>query len=150
MEDKEYVLSCKKYNKRHKIVIFFIVLFCIAIQYLPYKAINHTVEADHQECIELSRMPECASEKQFYAYEVNENHTRIMKNSKYNTCYDYYSNKRYVSGLNSFLEVCSLFIILADFAGIIYLIIWGLVESISKVYGWLTEKDEEDEDEEEN
>ena len=150
MEDKEYVSFSKKYNKRHKIVILFIVLFCIAIQYLPYKAINHTVEADHQECVELSRMPECASEKQFYAYEVNENHTRIMKNSEYNTCYDYYSNKRYVSGLNDFLELCSAFIIIVDFASIICLIIWGLIELISKVYGWLTEKDEEDEDEKEN
>lgn len=150
MEDKEYVLFSKKYNKRHKIVILFIVLFCIAIQYLPYKAKNHTVEADHQECVELSKMPECASEKQFYAYEVNENHTRIMKNSEYNTCYDYYSNKRYVSGLNGFLELCSALIIIVDFASIICLIIWGLIELISKVYGWLTEKDEEDEDKEEN
>ena len=150
MEDKEYVSFSKKYNKRHKIVILFIVLFCIAIQYLPYKAIDHTVEADHQECVELSRMPECASEKEFYAYEVNEDHTRMIKNDKYNTCYDYYSNKRYVSGLNGFLELCSALIILVDFAVIICLIIWGLIELISKVYGWLTEKDEEDEDEKEN
>lgn len=150
MEDKEYVSFCKKYNKRHKIVIAIIALLCIAIQYLPYKAIDHTVEADHQECVELSRMPECASEKQFYAYEVNENHTRMVKNEKYNTCYDYYSNKRYVSGLNDFLELCSALIIIADFAVIIYLIIWGLVEIICKVYNWLTEKDEEDEDEKEN
>ena len=133
-----------------RVKILFIVLFCIAIQYLPYKAIDHTVEADHQECVELSRMPECASEKEFYAYEVNEDHTRMIKTSKYNTCYDYYSNKRYVSGLNDFLELCSALIILVDFAGIICLIIWGLIELISKVYGWLTEKDEEDEDEEEN
>lgn len=150
MEDKEYVSFCKKYNKRHKIVIAIIALLCIAIQYLPYKAIDHTVEADHQECVEFSRMPECASEKQFYAYEVNENHTRMVKNEKYNTCYDYYSNKRYVSGLNDFLELCSALIIIADFAVIICLIIWGLVEIISKVYSWLTEKDEEDEDEKEN
>lgn len=146
MVNSDFIHYDKKYNKRHKIIIAIIALLCIAIQYLPYKVIAANDEIDHLECVEVSRMPDCASEKQYYAYAVTPDRETIYKISKYNTCYDYYVNKNYDVDLPLPLGLLGALIILVDFAAVACGIIYLIFFLISKVYDWLKEDNDEEED----
>lgn len=146
MVDKDFIHYDKKYNKRHKIIIAIIVLLCIAIQYLPYKVIAANDEVDHLECVEVSRMPDCASEKQYYAYAVTPDRETVYRISKYNTCYDYYVNKNYDVDLPLPLGALGALIILTDAAVIVCGLVYLIFFLISKVYDWLKEDDEEEDD----
>lgn len=146
MTSSDFIHYDKKYNKRHKIIIAIIALLCIAIQYLPYKVIAANDEVDHLECVEVSRMPNCASEKQYYAYAVTPDREAIYQISKYKTCYDYYVNKNYDVDLPFALGVLGALIILADAAAIVCGLIYLIFFLISKVYDWLKEDNDEEED----
>ena len=140
MVSSDFIHYDKKYNKRHKIIIAIIALLCIAVQYLPYKVLAANDEVDHLECVEVSRMPNCASEKQYYAYEVTSDRETLYQITKYNTCYDYYTNKNYDVNLPLPLGLLGTLIILADAAAIACGLIYLIFFLISKVYDWLKEE----------
>lgn len=142
MVSSDFIHYDKKYNKRHKIIIAIIALLCIAVQYLPYKVLAANDEVDHLECVEVSRMPNCASEKQYYAYEVTPDRETLYQITKYNTCYDYYVNKNYDVNLPLPLGLLGTLIILADAAAIACGLIYLIFFLISKVYDWLKEEDD--------
>ena len=91
-------------------------------------------------------MPNCASEKQYYAYAVTPDRETIYQISKYNTCYDYYVNKNYDVNLPLPLGILGALIILADAAVIVCGLVYLIFFLISKVYDWLKEDDEEEDD----
>ena len=142
MTSSDFIHYDKKYNKRHKIIIAIIALLCIAIQYLPYKVLAANDEVDHLECVEVSRMPNCASEKQYYAYAVTPDRETIYQISKYKTCYDYYVNKNYDVDLPLPLGVLGALIILVDAAAIVCGLVYLIFCLISTVYDWLKEEDD--------
>lgn len=146
MVSDDFIHYDKKYNKRHKIIIAIIALLCIVIQYLPYKVLAANDEVEHLECVEVSRMPDCASEKQYYAYEVSSDRETISRIIKYNTCHDYYANKNYSINLPVPLVLLGALIVLVDFAAVACGIIYLIVFLLSKVYDWLTEKDNDEEE----
>ena len=146
MVSGDYIHYDKKYNKRHKFIIAIITLLCIAIQYLPYKVLAANDEVDHLECVEVSRMPDCASEKEYYAYAVTPDREKIYQISKYNTCYDYYINKNYDVDLPLPLGLLGALLVLADIAAIVCGLIYLIIFLISKVYDWLTTDYDEKED----
>lgn len=149
MTSSDFIHYDKKYNKRHKIIIAIIALLCIAIQYFPYKVLAANDEVNHLECVEVSRMPDCASEKQYYAYEVTHDRKEIYQITKYNTCHDYYTNKKYDADLPFPLVVFGVIMVLVDAAVIICGLVYLIFFLLSKVYDWLTEEDN-DEDEEDD
>lgn len=130
-----------KYNKRHKIVIGVIVLLCLVLQIFPYLAIfGERPIVDHKECVEVYKLPECASEREFYAYEVSDNQTSLHRIRDYNTCSEYYSNPNY-SGtyftsdiINIVIAIMLLVEILAAIVGVLY----GLCKLIMLLINWLT------------
>ena len=139
MVSSDFIHYDKKYKKRHKIIIAIIALLCIAVQYLPYKVLAANDEVDHLECVEVSRMPNCASEKQYYAYEVTPDRETLYQITKYNTCYDYYTNKNYDVDLQLPLRLLGILIVLVDTAAIVYGLIYLIFFLISTVYDWIKE-----------
>lgn len=147
-----------RYNRRHKIVIGVIAFLCLALQIFPYMAIVYgEEETEHKACIEISKKPDCASEKDFYAYEISDDRTELSKLSASATCYDYYANKN-MKPVMSLIIVGGL-ILLADIIVAAVGIITFLVTVIAKFIKWLNEDDEreypnenddEDWDEEDN
>lgn len=133
-----YINYTCRYNKRHKIVIAIIAVIVLLLQWIPYVIIkNELAPADHMECVEISKQPTCASEKGFFAYEVNKERTEIKRIPVYKTCYDYYKNDNLQSiwpewfyclgGLFTIVEAFALFIAAC----------YGLITGIAAIFKWL-------------
>ena len=133
----------KRYNKRHKIVIGILAVLAILIQYLPYKAVFDYEKVDHKECVEISKLPECSSEKEYFAYEINANKTVITK-TQYKSCYEYYTSDKMVSSLPEFLQFIGMLIVIVDIAVAVCFVLWLIYELIVYIYKLL--KDNEDEE----
>ena len=134
-----YINYTCRYNKRHKIVIAIIAVIVLLLQWIPYVVIkNELAPADHMECVEISKQPTCASEKGFFAYEVNKGRTEIKRISAYNSCYEYYKNDNMQSIWPEWFCVFAGLFTLAEILALFIGACYGLITGIGAIFNWLS------------
>lgn len=134
-----YINYTCRYNKRHKIVIAIIAVIVLALQWIPYTVIkNELAPGDHMECVEVSKQPTCASEKGFFAYEVNKERTEIKRISAYNSCYEYYKNDNMKSVWPEWFCILGGLFTIAEIIAFAIGGCYGLVVGLMAIFSWLS------------
>lgn len=135
----------KYLTRRQKWASVIGILTLLFAQIMPYKAFfAPKVSVDHLQCVELSKAPECASEKAVYAYEVSKDGTYLEKIDEYSTCYEYYTHPKMSHDVGVIFQLIALLIL-----GIDVILIGILLYNIAKwlkdkiVDWWQTEGDDE-------
>ena len=121
------------------------ILALLFAQIMPYKAFfAPKVSVDHLRCVELSKAPECASEKAVYAYEVSEDGTALERIDEYPNCYEYYTHPKMSHDVGVIFQLIAVLIL-----GLDVILIGVLLYNIAKwlkdkiVDWWMTEGDDE-------
>lgn len=121
------------------------ILALLFVQIMPYKAFfAPMVSVDHLQCVELSKAPECKSERDVYAYEVSKDGTSLQKIDTYSSCYGYFMHPKMSHDVGVIFQLIALLILGIDviLIGILlYKIIKWLKDKI--VDWWETEGDDE-------
>ena len=109
------------------------ILALLFAQIMPYKAFfAPMVSVDHLQCVELSKAPECASEKAVYAYEVSKDGTSLEKIDEISTCYEYYTHPKMSHDVSDIFQLIAALIIGLD------VILIGVL--LSNILTWLKDK----------
>ena len=123
----------KYLTRRQKWASVIGILALLFAQIMPYKAFfAPMVSVDHLQCVELSKAPECASEKAVYAYEVSKDGTSLEKIDEYSTCYEYYTHPKMSHNVGVIFQLIALLIL-----GPFYLLDTYILKPIDR---WLREE----------
>lgn len=135
----------KYLTRRQKWASVIGILALLFVQIMPYKAFfAPKVSVDHLQCVELSKAPECASEKAVYAYEVSKDGTSLEKIDEYSTCYDYYTHPKMIHDVSDIFQIIAALIIVLD--GILLgVLLYNIAKWLKNkiVDWWQTEGDDE-------
>ena len=105
----------KYLTRRQKWASVIGILTLLFVQIMPYKAFfAPKVSVDHLQCVELSKAPECASEKAVYAYEVSKDGKTLERIDEYTTCYEYYTHPKMVHDVSDIFQLIAALIIGLD------------------------------------
>ena len=135
----------KYLTRRQKWASVIGILALLLIQIMPYKAFfAPKVSVDHLQCVELSKAPECASEKAVYAYEVSKDGTSLEKIDEYSTCYEYYTHPKMIHDVSDIFQIIAALVILLD-AVLIGILLYKILKWLKDkiVDWWETEGDDE-------
>ena len=135
----------KYLTRRQKWASVIGILALLFAQIMPYKAFfAPKVSVDHLQCVELSKAPECASEKAVYAYEVSKDGTSLEKIDEYSTCYEYYTHPKMIHDVSDIFQIIAALVILLD-AVLIGILLYKILKCLKDkiVDWWETEGDDE-------
>ena len=135
----------KYLTRRQKWASVIGILALLFAQIMPYKAFfAPKVSVDHLQCVELSKAPECASEKAVYAYEVSKDGTSLEKIDEYSTCYEYYTHPKMIHDVSDIFQIIAALVILLD-AVLIGILLYKILKWLKDkiVDWWETEGDDE-------
>ena len=135
----------KYLTRRQKWASVIGILALLFAQIMPYKAFfAPRVSVDHLQCVELSKAPECASEKAVYAYEVSKDGTSLEKIDEYSTCYEYYTHPKMVHDVSDIFQIIAALIIVLD-AILLGILLYNIAKWLKNkvVDWWQTEGDDE-------
>ena len=121
------------------------ILVLLFAQIMPYKAFfAPKVSVDHLQCVELSKAPECKSERDVYAYEVSKDGTSLQKIDDYSSCYGYFMHPKMVHDVSDVFQLIAALIIGLD-AILIGFLLCNIVKWLKDkiVDWWETEGDDE-------
>ena len=127
----------KYLTRRQKWASVIGILALLFAQIMPYKAFfAPKVSVDHLQCVELSKAPECASEKAVYAYEVSKDGTSLEKIDEYSTCYEYYTHPKMVHDVSDIFQIIAALIIVLD-AILLGILLYNIAKWLkNKVVDW--------------
>ena len=127
----------KYLTRRQKWASVIGILALLFAQIMPYKAFfAPRVSVDHLQCVELSKAPECASEKAVYAYEVSKDGTSLEKIDEYSTCYEYYTHPKMVHDVSDIFQIIAALIIVLD-AILLGILLYNIAKWLkNKVVDW--------------
>lgn len=135
----------KYWTRRQKIAAVIGIVVLLIAQILPYKAFfAPKVSVDHLQCVELSKAPECASEKAVYAYEVVSDGTKLSRIDEYSTCYEYYTHPKLVPDMCILTGILALVVGLADIV-LVIILLYNIAKRVKDKFmkWWETEGDDE-------
>lgn len=135
----------KYWTRRQKTAAVIGIVVLLIAQILPYKAFfAPMVPVDHLECVELSRAPECASEKSVYAYEVVSDGTRLSRIDEYPTCYEYYTHPKLEYDACILTGILALVVGLADIV-LVIILLYNIAKRVKDKFmeWWESEGDDE-------
>ena len=121
------------------------ILALLFAQIMPYKAFfAPKVSVNHLQCVELSKAPECKSERDVYAYEVSKDGTSLQKIDTYSSCYDYFMHPKMTHDVGDVFQLFAALIILLD-AVLIGILLYKILKRLKNkiVDWWETEGDDE-------
>jgi hypothetical protein len=135
----------KYLTRRQKWASVIGILALLFAQIMPYKAFfAPKVSVDHLQCVELSKAPECASEKVVYAYEVSKDGTSLQKIDAYSSCYGYFMHPKMSHDVSDVFQLIAALIIGLDVI-LIGVLLCNIVKRLKDkiVDWWETEGDDE-------
>lgn len=121
------------------------ILVLLFAQIMPYKAFfAPKVSVNHLQCVELSKAPECKSERDVYAYEVSEDGTSLQKIDTYSSCYEYFMHPKMTHDVSDVFQLFAALVILLD-AVLIGILLYKIIKWLKDkiVDWWETEGDDE-------
>lgn len=135
----------KYLTRRQKWASVIGILALLFAQIMPYKAFfAPKVSVDHLQCVELSKAPECKSERDVYAYEVSEDGTSLQKIDDYSSCYGYFMHPKMSHDVSDIFQLIAALIIGLDVI-LIGVLLCNIVKRLKDkiVDWWETEGDDE-------
>ena len=136
-----------RYNRRHKIVIAICTAVILLLNIVPIMAFtSDDVETEHKQCIELQKDPLCEKGADLLAYELSDDGKVLHKITKYNSCFDYYTNPRLTMKYPELVVFLSILYVIVEALVLIILVFVGIYEGFRKLFAWI-ETEDEDEDE---
>lgn len=135
----------KYLTRRQKWASVIGILALLFAQIMPYKAFfAPKVSVDHLQCVELSKAPECKSERDVYAYEVSEDGTSLQKIDDYSSCYGYFMHPKMSHDVSDIFQLIAALIIGLDVI-LIGVLLCNIVKWLKDkiVDWWETEGDDE-------